>query len=132
MSNTAISPDSVDGFDRAPDRYSRQARETIDRIRDEAHAWAEHPDLCNNVSRANPQALADLLFAFWCHGNALKYADRRGAKGDAESDANKEHFYRMMAQHVLQGQVPSMRDSPGRTPDPRSERPGFKPYVRQS
>lgn len=90
--------DSVAGFDRAPDRYSAKGRETIDRIRDH---------------------LGDEGFAAFCIGNAMKYEDRAGLKGDAADDQAKARWYWAMAAHVMHG-----------APDPRSDRPGFTSYVR--
>jgi len=57
-----LSNDSPTGHDRAPDRYSGQGRETIDRMRDLAHEMF-----------TNPKA-ADEAFAFHCIATALKYA----------------------------------------------------------
>lgn len=98
----AITPrsDSIAGFDRMPDRYSLHGRETIDRIRDE---------------------LGDDGFIAFCLGNAMKYADRSGLKGSAAEDNAKHAWYMQMAMHV---------EDPESTDDPRSSRPGFKPYVR--
>ncbi len=91
--------DSVAGFDRAPDRYSARGRETIDRIRD---------------------TLGDEGFMAFCVGNAMKYEDRAGLKGDAETDREKARWYRQMADPVI-----------GAAVDPRSERPDFQPYRRE-
>lgn len=91
--------DDPAGFTAAPTRYTSQGRETIDRIRDQ---------------------LGDSGFVAFCIGNALKYEDRAGAKGNAEEDAAKARWYRNMVDHVVDGK-----------PDPRRGRDGFKPYVRQ-
>ena len=80
------------GFDKAPARYMTQGRETIDRIRD---------------------LLGDAGFVAYCHGNALKYADRAGAKGDPIGDAEKFRWYTQMADFVE-----------GRGEDPRTYRKG--------
>lgn len=106
--------DSIDGRDRAPDRYTRKGRETIDRMRDLAYdsEWEDAFMVGFPV--------ADILFAYHCRATALKYEDRDGAKGDPEGDRAKRAFYNAMADSVLHdGQ-----------PDPRSERPGFTPYRR--
>ena len=91
--------DSDTGLDRAPDRYMAAGRETIDRIRD---------------------ALGDEGFVAFCAGNAMKYDDRAGRKGDEATDREKATFYRCMANHVR---------SYG--PDPRHGRPGFVSYHRE-
>lgn len=39
----AVAADSIDGFDRAPDRYTGDGRETIDRIRDALRAAMADP-----------------------------------------------------------------------------------------
>lgn len=86
------------GFQNAPMRYTAKGRETIDRIRDE---------------------LGEVGFVAFCIGNAMKYEDRAGLKGDAESDLLKARWYRAMALHVTTGSA-----------DPRSGRPGFEGYRR--
>lgn len=101
--------DSVDGADRAPDRYMKTGRETIDRIRDMAFRLAG-----GNIE------LADQLFAFHCEACALKYEDRSGAKGDPDADDRKGVWYRAMAAHVR---------SPETNDDPRAYRAGFAPYA---
>lgn len=111
--------DSADGFDRAPDRYTAHGRETIDRMRDLAHTFAAM--MRPGCTRAQRDDLADDLFAFHCFATALKYEDRAGLKGDANTDARKAAFYRGMAAHVA-----------GEGPDPRAARPGFVPYRRPS
>lgn len=67
------------GFRSAPARYTKQERETIDRIRD---------------------AMTDAGFVAFCLGTAMRYEDRAGAKGDAEGDAEKARWYRQMIAHV--------------------------------
>lgn len=96
--NCSAVQDSATGFDVAPKRYTAQGRETIDRIRD---------------------ILGDNDFIAFCLGNALKYEDRAGHKGDAGIDRDKARWYRAMMLHVGTG-----------SPDPRSNRPGFAPYKR--
>ena len=103
-----MSNDSPAGHDRAPDRYSGQGRETIDRMRDLAHEMF-----------TNPKA-ADEAFAFHCIATALKYADRHGKKDATEIEDKKLAWYLAMAEHVIDG-----------TPDPRSERADFVPWQRQ-
>lgn len=103
-----MSNDSPTGHDRAPDRYSGQGRETIDRMRDLAHEMFGEP------------GLADDVFAFHCIATALKYADRYGKKDATEIEEKKLAWYLAMAEHVLDG-----------TPDPRSERSGFTPWQRE-
>jgi len=87
------------GFTSAPERYTAHGRETIDRIRDE---------------------LGDAGFRAFCIGNAMKYEDRAGRKGDPEGDAEKARWYRHMAAHI-----------DGKAEDPRSDREGFVPYKRE-
>jgi hypothetical protein len=90
--------DSVDGTDRAPDRYLREdGRETIDVIRED---------------------LGDPDFVAWCRGNCLKYQDRARRRGTgtraaekANEDLRKAAFYAAMIVHV-----------DGYGPDPRSYR----------
>jgi thymidylate synthase (FAD) len=77
------------GLDRAPDRYSRGNRETIDQIRD---------------------AMTDAEFVAFCRGNVIRYRDRAGAKGPAEVDETKAQFYERMAEHVA-GNGPDPRAS---------------------
>ena len=91
--------DSPTGTDAQPTRYTRpDGRETLDAIRDQ---------------------LGDAGFISFCIGNAIKYEDRQGKKGDAEEDRKKAAFYLQMAAHVQ-----------GSGPDPRSGRAGFVPYRR--
>jgi hypothetical protein len=85
------------GFTSAPERYTAHGRETIDRIRDE---------------------LGDAGFRAFCIGNAMKYEDRAGRKGDPEGDAEKARWYRQMVAHI-----------DGKAEDPRSRREGFAPYT---
>jgi hypothetical protein len=114
--------DSATGFDRAPDRYSAKGRETVDRMRDEAHSAAI--ELLNEIG-AEPdldipvEAIARLMFAYACRTHELKYEDREGLKDDPEQERKKAKWWRQMAAHVR-----------GEGPDPRHERPGFVPYVR--
>lgn len=92
----------------APERYMTRGRETIDRIRDVCHAS------CRDAWDAEESFLA------WCIGQAIKYADRDGAKGDRAGDLEKLRFYQDMVKHIA-----------GAGPDPRSSRPGFVPYAPQ-
>ena len=99
LGQMGATPDSPTGTDAQPARYTRaDGRETLDVIRD---------------------VLGDAGFIAFCIGNAMKYEDRTGKKGDAEEDRKKARFYRQMAAHVR-----------GEGPDPRSGRPGFVPYCR--
>ncbi len=63
-------------------------------------------------------SMSDAEFVQYCWGTAKKYALRDGKKGP--DDGDKRRWYELMADHVTFN-----------TPDPRSNRPGFKPYVRQ-
>ena len=94
------------GFDKAPRRYSAHGRETVDRMRDLCHAEAEGRDIDG-----------DVLFAVACMTHALKYADRKGLKGPAQDNLDKERWRREMSLHALCG-----------TEDPRAYRAGFAPY----
>ena len=105
--------DSTTGFDRAPDRYTALGRETIDRQRDFAHEAAR------TVGAEDVNELADMLFAYHCWAQVMKYEDRAGLKGDPTADRAKAEFYKAMFAHVLKG-----------SPDPRSGRPDFTPYQR--
>lgn len=103
----AVSETTADnGFATAPERYTRQERETVDRMR----------DLFRQKAGMMP-AVGDAWFAVFCEANALKYKDRNGAKGDPEGDIEKACWWRMMAAHVR-----------GEGPDPRHQREGFVPY----
>lgn len=93
--------DTPTGFDRTPDRYAH-ARETIDEMRDLAHAVG----------------LGDEGFALHCLATSLKYWRRTGLKGDADEDRAKQRWYEQMAHHAL---TPS-------APDPRCQRPDYAPY----
>lgn len=62
-------------------------------------------------------SMTDSEFISFCTANAMKYQMRLGKKGS--DDAEKARWYTEMASHVEKG-----------TPDPRSGRPGFSPYVR--
>lgn len=86
------------GFTAAPDRYTGEGRETIDRIRD---------------------VLGDDGFRAFCAGNAMKYEDRAGRKGDAVGDVEKARWYRQMVAYL-----------DGEADDPRAGRPGFVGYSR--
>lgn len=107
--------DSATGHDRAPDRYMAHGRETIDRQRDLAHKVAR-----GMVPDEAVPAMADVLFVYLCVAQSMRYNDRLGRKGDPAEDAKKRAFYDAMAEHICFG-----------TPDPRSDRPGFTPYVCQ-
>lgn len=108
--------DSPTGHDRAPDRYMAHGRETIDRQRDAAYAFAESLA----IPGVNVDELADVLFVYLCTMQRLRYTDRAGLKGGVEEDKAKAKFYFDMAQHVSLG-----------LPDPRADRPGFEPYQRR-
>lgn len=100
-------PDVNDpGFATAPARYTAHGRETIDRMRDLAReSFADRNE-------------ADGAFAFFCRATALKYDDRAGLKGPADTDREKAAWYRQMADHV-----------DGLGDDPRQGRAGFVPYT---
>lgn len=115
-----MSTDTPTGFDRAPDRYTAKGRETIDRQRDAAHFLAAL-EIGRYAGPEDIHALADTLFAYHCHMCMMKYQDREGLKDDVDHEQAKAHFYSMMAQHV---------ENPTVVPDPRSNRPDFKPYER--
>lgn len=119
-STTRPPTDSPDGFDRAPDRYTGQGRETVDRMRD--RCWHVAATELNWRGLDELAAVADLLFREVCESHALKYRDRLGRKGDADEDRRKLAFWTQMAEHVATG---------GRTPDPRAGREGFVPYTRR-
>ena len=108
----AAAADTPHGFDRAPDRYMGQGRETIDRMRDVAGELFEHATL-------HGLGVGDAAFYVHCVLTAMKYEDRTVRKGDAAVDVGKATWYRRMADHLL-----------GKGPDPRAERPGFQPYAR--
>jgi hypothetical protein len=96
--------DTPTGHDRIPDRYAGHGRETIDEMRDIAHAFD----------------LGDEGFALHCILTALKYHRRAGKKGtdeDAAADARKQRWYEEMASHAMTG-----------APDPRAGRPDYAPY----
>lgn len=80
------------GWDKPPSHYDGE-REVIDLIRD---------------------AMTDEQFEGFCLGNAIKYEQRAGLKGDPEGDHQKALWYRQMRVHVLVGRA-----------DPRSGRPGW-------
>ena len=107
-----MNDDTPTGFDRAPDRYMGQGRETIDRMRDAAGELFER-----GLERG--LSLGDAAFYVHCVLTAMKYEDRAGRKGDAREDNEKAMWYRRMANHLL-----------GFGPDPRAARPGFQPYTR--
>lgn len=104
------------GFVEPPSRYTKQERETIDRMRDFAHKMAASVCCGDDVDW-----LADLLFIFHCEATALKYEDRNGSKGDPLGDQAKAEWYVQMAEHVR---------SPETKQDPRASREGFVPYER--
>lgn len=108
--------DSTTGFDRAPDRYSGQDRETCDRMRDGAFKRAR----VFQGALGDILHLADWMFAYACETHALKYEDRAGRKGDAAEDLDKARWWREMAAHVR-----------GEGDDPRSSRESFVPYEYQ-
>lgn len=84
----SLESDDTTGFTAAPTRYTRQGRETIDRIRD---------------------ALGDQGFIAFCVGSAIKYEDRAGLKGDPEGDVAKAMWYRQMVDHVRDERKPDPR-----------------------
>lgn len=114
---------SVAGFDRAPDRYMGQERETIDRMRDRCwwRAGMELVDTARGPDDPRIRALANLLFEEHCELTALKYRDRSGRKDDPAAEKAKALWYEQMALHVA---------DPVSYEDPRAGRPGFTPYVR--
>lgn len=83
----------------APSHYARE-RETIDTIRD---------------------VLGDEGFKAFCVGNAIKYFDRAGRKGDAQEDLKKADWYSVMFEHLRR---------PHAHLDPRCRRVDFEPYSR--
>ena len=66
-------------------------------------------------------SMSDHEFAVYCRANALKYSTRLGKKGEA--DGEKMRWYTEMSAHVL---------DPIGCQDPRSGRPGFTVYKRDS
>lgn len=98
----ATNADDMVGRKVTPKRYQcADGREMIDRIRDD---------------------MTDEQFAYgYCRGCAMKYERELDAER-AAYDAAKREFYIDMMSHVV---------APDRYPDPRSENPDFKPYVRQ-
>lgn len=112
LSALATRRDSPTGHDRAPDRYTTQGRETIDRQRDAAGALFEE---------AIEAGLDDGDAAFYvhCQLTALKYEDRLGRKDP--DDAGKAAWYQKMAAHLL-----------GAGEDPRAGRADFVPYARSA
>lgn len=116
--------DSPAGFDRAPTRYMAKGRETVDRMRDAAHALAD--SLYDGVPGARAEdadQLARMMFIYACETHALKYEDRLGRKDgvDPARDQDCARWWRTMAAHVW-----------GDGPDPRAGRPDFVPYARPS
>ena len=112
--------DSAVGFDRAPDRYSSEDRETIDRQRDQCHVQAVRmigiglfPD------NTSVNMLADAMFTAHCTMCAMKYDDRNGLKDDPGQESSKSKWYQQMRMHVFGG-----------AEDPRSGRDVFEPYKR--
>jgi len=73
-----------------PSHYRSGGEETIDKIR---------------------RMLGDERFIGFCLGNAIKYRDRAGKKGDADTDLRKALWYDQMASHV---------ENPMMSPDPRT------------
>ena len=96
------------GWTAAPARYTAKGRETIDRMRDLAHAAFDDANT------------ADRAFAFFCLATAMKYEDRAGRKGDALADMQKAAWYVTMADHVL-----------GFGEDPRANREQFAAWAAQ-
>lgn len=112
--------DSAVGFDRAPDRYSSEGRETIDRQRDLCHIQAERMiDMNFFPEGTSINMLADAMFSAHCNLCAMKYDDRNGKKDDPDQERSKSKWYMQMFHHIF-----------GAAPDPRSSRDGFEPYVR--
>ena len=116
------------GFNQKPDRYARpDGRETIDAQRDLARERAAgflsvHDPYC--ASPFTSQQLGDMMFAYLCDAQAMRYTDRAGRKGGEEGarrDRGKADFYTQMGEHVR-----------GRDVDPRAGRPDFKPYEERS
>jgi len=109
------------GFAAAPERYTRQARETVDRMRDGFRARARERYVGQGEAPPDvePTAIdeADFWFGVFCDEQARKYEDRAGAKGDPAGDIEKARWWREMSAHV--------RDE---GPDPRHQREGFVPY----
>lgn len=97
-----MNDDTPTGFDRAPDRYMGQGRETIDRMRDAAGELFER-------ATQHGLSIGDAAFYVHCVLTAMKYEDRAGRKGDAREDNEKAMWYRRMANHLL-----------GFGPDPRA------------
>lgn len=97
---------SDNGFKKAPDRYSRMDRETVDRMR----------DLCHALRPGH----GDDFFSVACATHALKYKDRAGAKGDIKGDREKAKWWGEMQLHALD-----------LGPDPRYRRRDFVPYKKE-
>lgn len=112
--------DSVDGFDRAPDRYSSQGRETVDRMRDLCRENAFKLSVKLGLVPCDHtliDRIGDFIFSTACETHAMKYSDRLGLKDSIDVDSQKMKWWTKMAHHAS-----------GLDDDPRSNRPGFKPY----
>lgn len=112
------SPAPDTGFDKAPDRYMTQGRETVDRMRDlcRKRALEWQADLGPDSIE-----LIDLLFVVACETHKMKYSDRKGVKEgvDPKRDIDAAAWWEQMAKHV---------QDPARFPDPRYTRVNFIPY----
>lgn len=90
------------GFDAPPARYSQNpdGKETIDRMFDEADRVCANFGTTPGYPTGEPLRLTPnlqrALRAAVCAALALKYEDRKGAKGDPEGDKDKARFYRQM------------------------------------
>lgn len=106
------------GFDKAPTRYTQEGRETVDRMRDLVHEAVDAA--FSNHTEEQRQDIADTVFGIACLTHAIKYQDRKGAKGDLEGDRQKARWWSQMG-----------RSLQGHGTDPRAGRPDFQPYVRR-
>jgi hypothetical protein len=109
---------SDNGNTKAPARYLVGAREAVDMMRDMAFVTAKEALCPPGTPDGHIRVVADKLFAHACDTHALKYAVRGGRKGDPEGDIEKMAWWRAMAEHARTG-----------SPDPRSRRADYKPYV---
>lgn len=100
-----------------PTRYAGDGRECIDLIRDVMVWWFGDKKVA--MSRDDFVDGHD-AFHGYCVGQVIRYRFRKGLKGPAEEDEAKAVWYERMALHVA---------TPEKHLDPRSERPGFTPYV---
>lgn len=100
-----------------PTRYAGDGRECIDLIRDVMVWWFGDKKVA--MSRDDFVDGHD-AFHGYCVGQVIRYRFRKGLKGPAEEDEAKAVWYERMALHVA---------TPEKHRDPRSERPGFTPYV---